>query len=71
MFTLQTKPLSLKWGRGVKSVLKVTVNSKEENSYDFCPKNSASGQEGANLFRWRNSFKVYRMLPLRNSLLGN
>jgi hypothetical protein len=41
MFTLQTlfKPLLLKGGGGggVKSISKVTVNSKEENSEDFCP----------------------------------
>jgi hypothetical protein len=39
IFTLETsfKPLLFKWGRGVKSVVGVTVNSKEENSEDFCP----------------------------------
>jgi hypothetical protein len=39
MFTLQNsfKPLLLKWGRGVKSLVELTVNSKEENSEDFCP----------------------------------
>jgi hypothetical protein len=38
MFTLQTsfKPLLLRGG-GVKSVSSVIVNSKEENSEDFCP----------------------------------
>ncbi len=39
MFTLQTsfKPLLLKWGGGVNTVVEETVNSKEENSNDFCP----------------------------------
>ncbi len=40
MFTLYAsfKPFLLKGGRGgVQSVVIVTVNSKEENSYDFCP----------------------------------
>ncbi len=39
MFTLQTsfRPLLFEWGRWVKSVVGVTVNSKEENSEDFCP----------------------------------
>jgi hypothetical protein len=41
MFTLQTRfqPLLLKGAGGeVKSVVEVTVNSKEENSEYFCPK---------------------------------
>jgi hypothetical protein len=47
MFTLQTsyKPVFLKRGGGVKSVVELTVNNKEENSSDFCPNtfmNSAS-----------------------------
>ncbi len=39
MFTLQTsfKSLLLKGGRGVKRLTEATVNSKEENSSDFCP----------------------------------
>jgi hypothetical protein len=39
MFTLETsfKPLLFKLGRGVKSVVGMNVNSKEENSEDFCP----------------------------------
>ncbi len=41
MFTLQTsfKPLLLKRGGGgwLKAVVEETVNSKEENSKDFCP----------------------------------
>jgi hypothetical protein len=48
MFTLQTgfKPLLLKWGE-YNPLVQVTVNSKEENSYDFVPitsKYTASGQ---------------------------
>ncbi len=38
MFTLQTsfKPLLLKGGGRVNPSVEVTVNSKEENSEDFC-----------------------------------
>jgi hypothetical protein len=43
MFTLQTsfKPLLLNGGGGggYNLLVKVTVNSKEENSSDFCPNN--------------------------------
>ncbi len=51
MFTLQNsfKPLLLKWGRGVISLVELTVNSKEKNSEDLTfvlitSKNSASVQ---------------------------
>ncbi len=39
MFTLQTSfwLLLLKGGRGVNLLVEVIVNSKEENSQDFCP----------------------------------
>ncbi len=35
--TYQFKPHLLKVGREVKPLVEVTVNSKEENSEDYCP----------------------------------
>jgi hypothetical protein len=53
--TIQFKPLLLK-RKGVKPSVEVTVNSKEENSEEFCPntsKNSASGNKGVDWKRVR------------------
>jgi hypothetical protein len=72
MFTLHTsfKPLLLGGGGGrVKSVVEVTVNSKEENCKIFVPvtsKNSASGKANP-----RKTQKLFcaRLSPILNYIL--